>query len=322
MALNFIQQNSRKPMESNYRFTVFTSCFNSEPFINRLYESLKAQSFLNFEWLIVDDFSEDLTREILKNIEKDAPFDVRIFHNDSNQMIASCCNFAVNNARGQFFLFLDHDDELVPNALERFDQIWQNIEQAKKAKLVGMMSNCQDQFGNYVHDELPELPLITDFYSLYYNLGIRGEKFFCYLTSILKEYNFSTVDRYVPENVMLFNISDDYDTYFFNENLRIYHINQENHESLADKLAGGWKIAFPKGMRHAKLEDLNRRSRKMISHPILFLKTIINFIRFSLHSDILLKNTFQDLHNPILKIFAFFLSPVSVILYFRDKAKQ
>ena len=155
-------------MEANYKFTVFTSCFNSEPFINRLYESLKAQSFLQFEWLIVDDCSEDSTREILKNIEKEAPFDVRIFYNESNQMIASCCNFAVSNARGQFFLFLDHDDELVPNALERFDQVWQNIEPDQKSKLVGMMSNCQDQHGNYVDDELPEPPLITDFYSLYY----------------------------------------------------------------------------------------------------------------------------------------------------------
>lgn len=320
--LNFTQQNNRKPIKSNYRFTVFTSCFNSEPFINRLYESLKAQSFLDFEWLIIDDFSEDSTREILENIERDAPFDIRIFHSESNQMIAACCNFAVNNALGQFFLFLDHDDELVPNALERFDQIWKGIGQAKKAKLAGMMSNCQDQYGNYVHDELPEPPLIIDFYSLYNNLGIKGEKFFCYLTDILKEYNFSTVDRYVPENVMLLNISDDYDTYFFNENLRIYHINQENHESLADKLGDGWRISFPKGMRHANLEDLNRRSRKLIFQPILFLKTIINFTRFSLHSDILLKNTFQGINNPKLKIFAFFMSPISLVLYFRDKTKQ
>ena len=90
-------------MELNYKFTIFTACFNSEPFINRLYESLKAQSFTDFEWLIIDDCSQDATRDILELIKIDAPFDVRIFYNDSNKMIASCCNFAVKNALGEFF---------------------------------------------------------------------------------------------------------------------------------------------------------------------------------------------------------------------------
>jgi len=44
-------------MNSNYRFTVFKSCYNSKPFIYRLYDSLKKQKFTNFEWLIVDDYS-------------------------------------------------------------------------------------------------------------------------------------------------------------------------------------------------------------------------------------------------------------------------
>ena len=308
-------------MISKYKFTVFTSCFNSERFINRLYLSLKAQTFTDFEWLIVDDYSSDNTREILERIKDEAPFDVRIFLNNSNQMIAACCKFAVENALGKFFLFLDHDDELVPNALMRFHEIWNKIEPASKSRLAGMMSNCQDQKGNFVKDELPEPPLITDFFNLYYNLNIKGEKFFCYLTAILQENNFSTVDKYVPENVMLLNISDKYDTYFFNENLRIYHINQENHESLADKLANKWKISFPRGMRHAKLEDLNRRSGKMIFKPILFFKTLINYSRFSYHAGISIFDNMKDLKYSIMKILMIIFIPFSALLYLRDKVK-
>ena len=69
-------------MNPKYKFTIFTSCFNSEKFIYRLYNSLKAQSFKNFEWLIVDDFSNDSTKSILESIEKEAPFDVRVFYNN------------------------------------------------------------------------------------------------------------------------------------------------------------------------------------------------------------------------------------------------
>tara|TARA_B100000767_G_C19740597_1_gene526014 strand:+ start:497 stop:1429 length:933 start_codon:yes stop_codon:yes gene_type:complete len=308
-------------MELNYKFTIFTACFNSEPFINRLYESLKAQSFTDFEWLIIDDCSQDATRDILELIKIDAPFDVRIFYNDSNKMIASCCNFAVKNTLGEFFLFLDHDDELLPHALERFDDIWNSIPLADKPALAGMMSNCQDQFGNFVDDELPNKPVITDFYSLYYDSGIQGEKFFCYLTSIMKEHNFSTVDRYVPENVMLLNISDSYDTYFFNENLRVYHMNQDNHESLADKLTDGWKIAFPKGMRHAKLEDINRRAHKMIYKPMLFLKTLVNYIRFGMHGEIYFFQATKDIQNQFIKFLIILLTPVAIILYLQDRSK-
>jgi glycosyltransferase involved in cell wall biosynthesis len=309
-------------VNSKYKFTIFTSCYDSEKFIHRLYDSLKAQSFTDFEWLIVDDFSNDSTRSILESIEKEAPFDVRIFYNNANQMIASCCNFAVKNALGEFFIFLDHDDELVPQALERFNNIWNNISIDQQSNLAGMMSNCQDQYGNFITDELPEPPCITDFYSMYYELGIKGEKLFCYLTSVMLENNFSTIDRYVPENLVLLNISDKYETYFFNENLRIYHVNQLNHESLSAKLMrGGWQITFPLGMRHAKLEDLNRRSRKMIRDPFLFFSTVIHFWRFSLHAKIGFKESFYDLNSFLLKISFCLTAPFSSLLYFRDRIK-
>ena len=305
-------------MHSKYKFTVFTSCYNSEKFIRRLYSSLKKQKFMNFEWLVVDDFSQDGTKKILESLKKEAPFDMRILYNTSNEMISFCCNLGVKNAQGQFFIFLDHDDELLPHSLERFNEVWENIKSDKKPKLAGMMSNCMDQYGNFVTDELPNSPCITDYYSMYYDMEVKGEKFFCYLTKVLQENNFSTVDRYVPENVLLLNISDSYDTYFFNENLRIYHINQENHMSLINKLADGWKIKFPIGMRYAKLQDLNRRSRKMLKNPGLFFKTIVNYARFSFHADIPIHKSLSEINSTTLKILIIIFIPIAKLLSIKD----
>ena len=53
----------------NYTFTVFTPTFNRAVSIHRVYESLQSQAFHDFEWLIVDDGSEDdtaITSEILR----------------------------------------------------------------------------------------------------------------------------------------------------------------------------------------------------------------------------------------------------------------
>ena len=122
----------------------------------------------------------------------------------------------------------------------------------------------------------------------------------------------------MPENVCLMNISDQYSTYFFNENLRIYHT---KHESFSNSLYAQDRIRYPIGMRYEKLQDLNRRAQKLKQHPILFIKTIINFIRFTFHSDILLRHSLQEISSTTIKVIAIFLLPVSSLLYFNDKIK-
>lgn len=56
-------------------------------------------------------------------------------------------------------------------------------------------------------------------------------------------------------------------------------------------------------------------------HPILFVKTIINFIRFTFHSDILVRHSLQEISSTTIKIVAIFLLPVSRLLYFNDKIR-
>ena len=305
-------------MNKEYEFTVFTPCYNSERFIRRTYESLKNQAFKNFEWLVIDDCSSDRTLNILNELKQESEIKINVVKNNSNKMLAYNCNLAVTLAKGKFFIFLGHDDELVPLALKRFCEVWKNIPSSEKNNLVGMMSNCQDEQGFFVHDELPEPPVITDFFNMYHNFGVKGEKCFCYLTEIIHKQNFSKVDKYVPENVFLMNISDQYSTYFFNENLRIYHT---KHESFSNSLHAQDRIRYPIGMRYEKLQDLNRRAKKLKQHPILFVKTIINFIRFTFHSDILVRHSLQEISSTTIKIVAIFLLPVSRLLYFNDKIK-
>lgn len=53
----------------NYTFTVFTPTFNRAASIHRVYESLKSQTFRDFEWLIVDDGSEDDTADLVRKMD-------------------------------------------------------------------------------------------------------------------------------------------------------------------------------------------------------------------------------------------------------------
>lgn len=77
--------------------------------------SLKNQTFRDFEWVIVDDGS---TMPFLWDLVKDVGVKIR-FKNVPHQERVIAYNRAFQMARGDWFVLLDSDDELAPNALER-----------------------------------------------------------------------------------------------------------------------------------------------------------------------------------------------------------
>ena len=47
------------------KFTLVTSFYNGENFIEQLYERIKSQTYKNWEWIVTDDFSNDNGRQKL-----------------------------------------------------------------------------------------------------------------------------------------------------------------------------------------------------------------------------------------------------------------
>src|SRR5258707_14117604 len=106
-----------------YVFTVFTPTWNRAHTLHRAYQSLHAQTFRNFEWLIVDDGSTDNTREIVEKWQAESEFPIRYIYQE-NQGKAAAFNRGVREAQGALFLTLDSDDACVNQALERFKYHW------------------------------------------------------------------------------------------------------------------------------------------------------------------------------------------------------
>jgi teichuronic acid biosynthesis glycosyltransferase TuaG len=50
------------------KFTLTTSFYNGEQFVEQLYENILTQTYRNWEWVVTDDFSSDNTKEILLSI--------------------------------------------------------------------------------------------------------------------------------------------------------------------------------------------------------------------------------------------------------------
>ena len=85
-------------MNKEYEFTVFSPCYNSEKFIRRTFESLKNQTFKNFEWLVIDDCSSDATLDILNQLKAAQKALASVETNILETHLESCVTSAIKNS--------------------------------------------------------------------------------------------------------------------------------------------------------------------------------------------------------------------------------
>ena len=78
--------------------TVFTPTYNRGYTIHKCYESLKRQTYKNFEWVIIDDGSIDNTRQVVEKYIEDGKLNIQyISHENRGKHYA--INEAVNMAK-------------------------------------------------------------------------------------------------------------------------------------------------------------------------------------------------------------------------------
>lgn len=97
-------------------FSIIIPAYNAETYIDQCLASVQRQPFCNYEVVLVDDGSTDQTEEICSRYCAASPKFILIKKN--NQGCFRARLEAMRVARGRYFLFLDSDDLLAPNALE------------------------------------------------------------------------------------------------------------------------------------------------------------------------------------------------------------
>ncbi len=90
------------------RITVIIPIYNAESILRRCLDSILAQTFTDFECLLIDDGSKDRSGEICDEYaRKDSR--VKVFHKE-NGGVSSARNVGLDNARGEWVTFVDSDD--------------------------------------------------------------------------------------------------------------------------------------------------------------------------------------------------------------------
>src|SRR5215813_4804398 len=93
---------------------------NEEKFIREAIESVSAQTYDNWELLLVDDGSSDASTEIALQYAEQYPIKVRYLEHESHQNrgMSASRNLGVRQSTGEYVAFLDADDVWLPDKLE------------------------------------------------------------------------------------------------------------------------------------------------------------------------------------------------------------
>lgn len=102
----------------NNLVSIITPSFNSAKFIKETIDSVKAQTYENWEMIIVDDCSKDNSQDIINKLIKDEE-KIKLIVLDTNVGAAMARNKALEIARGKYIAFLDSDDIWLPQKLEQ-----------------------------------------------------------------------------------------------------------------------------------------------------------------------------------------------------------
>ena len=118
-------------MKNQPLVSVIIPTYNRERYIKRAIKSVLAQTYKNFELIIIDDSSTDKTPELVSGFSK-KDFRIRIITNKVNLRLAKTLNRGIRNARGKYIARLDDDDSWCDSKKlqKQVDFLEKNIEYA------------------------------------------------------------------------------------------------------------------------------------------------------------------------------------------------
>ena len=306
--------------------SIFTPTYNRLQKLKLAYQSLLKQTCYDFEWIIVDDGSNDQTSKWVQEIISSSPFNI-IYEYKENGGKHSTFQYAGKLSNCEYILQLDSDDTLTSNAVflvtEKIKELntnpfFQNV--------VELRFLCIDSKTNQVHGNIKKLDenLINQpitWHEIVLKNGINNEFVNCIKTAVLVEVTkgFETVwmkDRikFISEMVFWARVGRKYETLIVNEAIRIYNSDSADGYINSTKQKNWYysEIVFNLIFLNENIQFFKLNQRYFIN---IILKTLVLKQMLKLSLTELLQNTTRTK----LKFYFFLFLPSSILLnlYFK-----
>lgn len=207
-------------MERNI-VTVLTPSYNRAPQLKALWHSLCSQGNQRFEWLVVDDGSQDDTEKTVKDLSEQSNFPV-VYVKKENGGKHTALNVGINKVQTPLSFIVDSDDILTDDAIETIIKYYERFRDESDVcgfsflrmfpdgKINGKLFPHEDWKAGYIQTRINADDMMSD----------KAE---VYKTSCLKEFPFPEFDgeRFLGEDVVWIRMGRKYKTIHVNKAIYI-----------------------------------------------------------------------------------------------------
>lgn len=114
-------------MEKHTRVSVIIPVFNAEKYLTKCIDSVLSQTYTGLELILVNDGSTDQSENIINSFIHDNRI---VYLKQENKGVSAARNLGLSRASGEYIIFVDSDDYLVP------DSLYMRIEKAANTDLL------------------------------------------------------------------------------------------------------------------------------------------------------------------------------------------
>lgn len=169
------------------KISVFTPTYNRAYILDRAYESLKRQTYTNFEWILIDDGSSDNTKELVEVWKEEGIVDIHYVFQENHGRF-SAYNTACEYFTGELIAFLDSDDIYRENCLETIANCWNAIDD--KNNVSGILGSMQKEDGTLLGTDFPEGIDRERIYVLYDRYKLVGDRLIVMRTDLACQFRY------------------------------------------------------------------------------------------------------------------------------------
>ncbi|MGL4992017.1 MAG: glycosyltransferase family 2 protein [Sarcina sp.] len=174
------------------KISVVTPTYNRNFCIENLYYSLKKQTYVDFEWMIIDDGSTDDTKEKILSFKNENQIKIKYYYQE-NQGKFSAINKAIELASGDLFFIVDSDDYLSNDALEKIVKWSKDIYEDNN--FIGIAGLKAYKNRDTIGTSHKEAYLDATSAEYRYKYKIKGDKAEVFFTKRLKNYKFPKIEN-------------------------------------------------------------------------------------------------------------------------------
>ncbi len=269
--------------------SVITPTYNRAAKLHRVYESICQQSLKKidreyiFEWIVIDDGSEDETEKLVKSWQEKEDFPI-VYKYQENSGKAKALATAIESAKGEWTLIADSDDRFLPETFELFYTTIESFSDEEKEKCGGIGVLCVDEKGERVGCDYPiqkEFVHVKEVVFQWSDIGLN-ETWALLKTQNLR-YAFLDIPdeakelKFIPESFFWNRIAFELDTYSYpiNKPLRIYYRNEE------DNISHNIHQRYPESFLFESRWFVTHYWPLALQFPKLYLKHLVKMVYFT-----------------------------------------